>query len=97
MPLTLNTPRIVDGNEYPYVTVNLAISPLVEETNIGGSTVIIFKPYRVLEDATFEFLDEQIPFVYLDVFVAAQTDPVLAQSLTTIFGSLQQFITDKNI
>ncbi len=97
MPLTLNTPKIVDGIEYPYVTANLAISPLVEETNIGGSAVIIFKPYRVLEDATFEFLDEQIPFVYLDVFVSSQTDPVLAQSLTTIFGSLQTFITDKNI
>ena len=97
MPLTLNTPKIVDGIEYPYVTANLAISPLVEETNIGGSAVIVFKPYRILEDGTFEFLDEQIPFVYLDVFVAAATDPVLAETLMNIFGSLQQFITDKNI
>ena len=97
MALTLNTPKIVDGIEYPYTTANLAISPLVEETNIGGSAVIVFKPYRVLEDATFDFLDEQIPFVYLDVFVAAATDPVLAETLMNIFGSLQQFITNKNI
>lgn len=97
MPLTLNTPKIVDGIEYPYVTANLAISPLVEETNIGGSAVIVFKPYRILEDGTFDFLDEQIPFVYLDVFVATATDPVLAETLMNIFGSLQQFITDKNI
>jgi hypothetical protein len=97
MPLTLNTPKIVDGIEYPYVTANLAISPLIEETNIGGSSVIVFKPYRVLENGTFEFLDEQIPFVYLDVFVSAETDPVLQEALMNIFGSLQQFITDKNI
>jgi hypothetical protein len=97
MPLTLNTPRIVDGIEYPYVTASLVISPLVEKTNIGGSSVIVFKPYRVLEDETFEFLDEQIPFVYLDVFFSAETDPVLKEALMNIFGSLQQFITDKNI
>ena len=97
MPLTLNTPKIVGGNEYPYVTANLAISPLIEETNIGGSCAIVFKPYRVLEDGTFEFLNDPIQLVYLDVFVAAETDVVLGQALMTIFGSLQTFITDKNL
>jgi hypothetical protein len=97
MPLTLNIPRIVDGNEYPYVTANLAISPLVEETNIGGSCAIVFKPYRVLGDETFEFLNDPIQLVYLDVFVSAETDPALGLALMTIFGSLQQFITDKNL
>lgn len=96
MPLTLNTPKIVGGNEYPYVTANLAISPLVEGTNIGGSCAIVFKPW-VLEDGTFEFLIDPIQLVYLDVFVASQTDAVLGQALMTIFGSLQTFITDKNL
>lgn len=96
MPITLTNPIVKDGVEYPYFTVNLAVSPLVQETNIGGSCAMRLTPYRVKEDGTFEFLEEDaIPFSYLDVFSSGDDD--LIKATTTIMGAIQQFIIDKNI
>jgi hypothetical protein len=96
MPITSTKPIVKDGIEYPYFTVNLAVSPLVNETTIGGSCAMKLTPYRVKEDGTFEFLEENAtPFSYLDVFSSGDND--LIKSTTTIMGAIQQFIIDKNI
>jgi hypothetical protein len=96
MPITSTNPIIKDGIEYPYFTVNLAVSPFIQETDIGGSCAMKLTPYRVKEDGTFEFLEENaIPFSYLDVFITGDTD--LVKATMTIMGSIQQFIIDKNI
>ena len=96
MPITSTNPIIKDGVEYPYFTVNLAVSPLIQETNIGGSCAMKLTPYRVKEDGTFEFLEEDaIPFSYLDVFATGDSD--LIKATTSIMGAIQQFIIDKNI
>jgi hypothetical protein len=96
MPITSTKPVIKDGVEYPYFSVNLAVSPLVNETTIGGSCAMRLTPYRIKKDGTFEFLEEDaIPFSYLDVFSSGDDD--LIKATTTIMGAIQQFIIDKNI
>ena len=96
MPITSTNPIVKDGIEYPYFTINLAVSPFIQETNIGGSCAMRLTPYRVKEDGTFEFLEEDaIPFSYLDVFTTGDAD--LIKATTSIMSSIQQFIIDKKI
>jgi hypothetical protein len=96
MPITSTHPIVKDGIEYPYFLVNLAISPLVQETTIGASCAMKLTPYRVKEDGTFEMLpDDAIPFSYLDVFTAGDID--LLKATETIMGAIQDFIIAKNI
>ena len=96
MPITAVKPIVKDGVEYPYLLVNLAVSPLVQETTIGASCAMKLTPYRVKEDGTFEMLpDDAIPFSYLDVFSAGDKD--LLKATETIMGAIQEFIIAKNI
>lgn len=96
MPITSTNPIVKYGIEYPYFTINLAVSPFIQETNIGGSCAMRLTPYRVKEDGTFEFLEEDaIPFSYLDVFTTGDAD--LIKATTSIMSSIQQFIIDKKI
>ena len=96
MPITSTNPIEVDGNVYPYFMVNLAISPLVKPTDIGGSVAMRLTPYRVLEDGSSVSLpDNSITITYMDVF---ESGDVAATTATfTIMGALQQFIIDKSI
>lgn len=96
MPITSTNPIEVDGIVYPYFMVNLAISPLVKPTEIGGSVAMRLTPYRVLEDGSVDSLqDNSIPITYMDVFSSGDTDAVNAAM--SIMGALQQFIIDKNL
>lgn len=96
MPIQSTTPIVKEGIEYPYFMVNLAISPLVKPTDIGGSVAMRLTPYRVLEDGSSESLpDDSIPFVYMDVFESG--DSAAMTATFTIMGALQQFIIDKGI
>ena len=52
MPIQSTKPIVKDGVEFPYFLVNLAVSPLVQETNIGASCAMKLTPYRVKEDGT---------------------------------------------
>jgi hypothetical protein len=96
MPITSTNPIEVDGNVYPYFMVNLAISPLVKPTDIGGSVAMRLTPYRLLEDGSSVSLpDNSIPITYMDVFDSEDTDAINAAM--SIMGALQQFIIDKGI
>lgn len=97
MPLTSTTPTVVDGVEYPYYMINLAISPVVKEASIGGSVAIRLTPYRVLEDGTSESLgsEYQKPIVYTDVFESG--DAAALQATAAIMNALQEFINAKNL
>lgn len=96
MPIQSTNPIEVDGIVYPYFMINLAISPLVKPTEIGGSVAMRLTPYRVLEDGSSDSLqDNSIPITYMDVFESGDTDAINAAA--TIMGALQQFITDKNL
>jgi len=96
MPITSTNPIEVDGIEYPYFMVNLAISPLVKPTDIGGSVAMRLTPYRVLEDGSSVSLpDNSIPITYMDVFESEDTDAINAAA--TIMGALQTFINEKSL
>ncbi len=96
MPITSTNPIEVEGNVYPYFMVNLAISPLVKPTDIGGSVAMRLTPYRVLEDGSSVSLpDNSIPITYMDVFESEDTDATNAAG--TIMGALQTFINEKSL
>ena len=101
MPIISTQPIEKDGKVYPYLTVNLSISPLVQDT-IGASVAMRLTPYRVKdveEGGGFEMLpDDAKAVVYLDVFpVIEGGDLVLGQAVTGIMTSLQDFVTGKGL
>jgi hypothetical protein len=96
MPIISTNPITVDGNVYPYYMINLAISPLVNLTNIGASVAMRLTPYRVLEDGSSVSLpDYSIPITYMDVFDSGDADAI--QAADAIMTSLQTFINEKKL
>ena len=96
MPIQSTNPIVVDGIEYPYYTVNLAISPLVKETEVGASVAMRLTPYRELEGRKPDVLQgHDRPVVYLDVF--ASEDMPAENAAYNILGIIQQFVTDKGL
>ena len=98
MPITSTQPIQQNGHTYPYLSVNLAVSPLVEDS-IGGSIAMKLTPYRELQEGGFEFLEDQAKnVVYLDVFkTIAEGDTVLSQSVQQIMGAIQLYINGKGL
>ena len=98
MPLQSTNPTELNGNQYPYLGLNLSISSLWQPNEVGGSVAMRLIPYRTLEDNSTEKLDDMAkPVVYFDVFKEAQNDPALAHVVGTIMGAIQQFIVDKGL
>ena len=96
MPITSTNPIEIDGNIYPYFMVNLAISPLVKPTDIGGSVAMRLTPYRLLEDgSSISLPDNSIPITYMDVFESGDADAINAA--ISIMSALQTFINNKNL
>jgi hypothetical protein len=99
MPITTTKTITKDGHTYPYLMVNLAISPLVRDY-VGGSVALKLTPYRELpNNGGFETLEEEAQsVVYFDVFETIDKGDVqLEAAVNGIMGSLQQFITDKGL
>ena len=99
MPIQASTPIVYNGESYPYYGVNLAISPMWNPTDVGGSVAMRLTPYRILPDGTIENLPDQAKaVVYLDVFTdIANGDSQLGLAVNQIMGAIHQFILDKNI
>jgi hypothetical protein len=96
MPIQSTDPIVVDGIEYPYYTVNLAISPLIKETEVGASVAMRLTPYRELEEGKTDVLQGyDRPVVYLDVF--ASEDMPAENAAYNILGVIQQFIIEKGL
>lgn len=96
MPIISTNPIEVEGNVYPYFLVNLAVSPLIKPTDVGGSVAMKLTPYRVLEDGSSESLpDNSIPITYMDVFESGDIDAINATM--SIMGALQEFINEKGL
>lgn len=98
MPLQASTPIIKDGLEYPYYAINLAISPLWQQTNIGGSVNLRLVPYRIDENNMIHSLPEESKAIlFMDIFKDAESDQDIAAAVNGIMSSIQQFILDKNL
>lgn len=96
MAITSTNPTIIDGTEYPYFLINLAISPY--DAPNGASVALRLTPYRYLEDGTIEQLpDYAKPVSLLDVFEVAQHDPAFEKAVAGIMSTLQEFINDKGL
>jgi len=98
MPIITTKPVQNPAGDYDRLGVQLAISPMYKANDVGASVAIRMVPYRENEDGSTERLDDQDrSVVYGDAFEAAQTDPDLAQAVTTIMTALQTFITAKGL
>ena len=96
MPIQSTNPVTVDGVEYPYYTVNLAISPLIKDTEVGASVAMRLTPYRETETGTLSVLQgHDRPVVYLDVF--ASDDASAETAAYNILATIQQFIMEKGL
>ena len=96
MPIQSTNPIVVDGVEYPYYTVNLAISPLIKDAEIGASVAMRLTPYRELPGGKPDVLQgHDRAVVYLDVF--ASEDVFAETAAYNILGIIQQFILEKGL
>lgn len=98
MAIISTQPTIVDGVEYPYLLVNLAISPVVHDGgNIGASVAMRLTPYREISGGIEQLPDYAKAVSYFDVFKEAETDAEIASAIEKIMTGLQEFITDKGL
>ena len=96
MPLISTKPIIVDGKEYPYFLVNLAISPY--DAPKGASVALRLTPYRNEELGGIEQLPEHAKAVsLLDVLEVAEHDAAFEKAVAGIMATLQEFINDKGL
>jgi hypothetical protein len=96
MPIISSNPTIVDGVEYPYFLINLAISPY--DAPNGASVALRLTPYRNLELGGIVQLPDHAKGVsILDVFQVAESDPAFEKAVEGIMNTLQTFITEKGL
>ena len=99
MPFTI-TPREIKDGEIPYdkTLINLAISPIIQESDIKAAMNLTCTPYRVLIDGTIESRpDLAMSFLSGDVFAEAVTDPALATAAATIWTAIHGYLTAKGV
>jgi hypothetical protein len=106
MPFLTQQPFVdAEGNEYPFLTLNIICRPEVRAKNIEAPTAINLQPYRVLPDGTHVLAPEIGPdgkrtmrsILMADAFAEAQRDPAVAQALGMMMFALQEFITAKGV
>lgn len=77
--------------------INLAVSPMWQDSYIGCSVAMRLTPFRV-KDGKVEKLDDQArAVVYGDAFEAAASDPDLAACVQAIEAALAAFVTAKGV
>lgn len=99
MPIT-TTKTFTDaqGNVYPYLLLNLAISPLLQGNDVGASVAMKLTPYRVADDGQIVQLpDSAESVVYLDAYHAAKENPALATAITSITDAIQLFVNQEGL
>lgn len=96
MPIISTQPTIVDGIEYPYFLINLAISPY--DAPNGASVALRLTPYRNVEVGGIEQLPDHAKAVsLLDVFAVAESDTAFEKAIEGIMTTLQTFIKEKGL
>jgi hypothetical protein len=102
--MPISTTRVIENNgfTYPYVLVNLAISPKYDETttaaDIEGNVSMLLTPYRVLPNGLMDiFIDGRYSIYMTDIYKEAENDADLAQAMTYIITGIQYFINTKQL
>lgn len=96
MPIQSKNPTIVDGIEYPYFLVNLAMSSYNAPN--GASIALRLTPYRNLELGGIEQLPDHAKAIsLLDIFEVAEHDPAFEKAVTGIMNTIQTLVNDKDL
>lgn len=96
MAIISTQPTVVDGVEYPFYLINLAISPY--NAPHGASVALRLTPYRYKDDGTIEQLPDHAKMVsMIDVFEVAEDDLVFEKAIEGIMITLQTFINEKGL
>jgi hypothetical protein len=101
MPLTTANPEVIDGIEYPYLGLSMAMMPDWRETSVGAMVAVELQLFRVTAAGKIErALDaEGLPVCrhmsFGDAF--ALPDPDLADAMTRVLSAVQDYITAKGI
>lgn len=102
--MPISTTRVIENNgfTYPYVLVNLAISPKCDETvlatDIEGNVSMLLTPYRVLPNGLMDvYADGRYSIYMTDIYKEAENDADLAQAMGYIITGIQYFINTKQL
>jgi hypothetical protein len=102
--MAISTTRVIENNGfvYPYVLINLAISPKYNEVtpaiDIEGNVSMVLTPYRVLPNGLMDIYEDGRYSMYMtDIYKEAATDADLAQAMGYIITGIQYFINAKGL
>lgn len=102
--MPISTTRVIENNgfTYPYLLVNLAISPKYDEsipaTDIEGNVAMMLTPYRVLPNGLMDVYTDGAYSIFLtDIYKEATNDPELMQAMGYIITGIQYFINTKDL
>lgn len=102
--MPISTTRVIENNgfTYPYVLVNIAISPKYDETteaaDIEGNVSMLLTPYRVLPNGLMDVYTDGRYSIYMnDIYKEAENDAELAQAMGYIITGIQYFINTKQL
>lgn len=99
MPITI-TPKAEQHPDIPYdkALVSLAISPIVQGTNVEAAMALRVVPYRELPDGTID-TNEALAYneAIGNVFERSRSDPALAAAAGVVFDAVQQFLTARGV
>jgi hypothetical protein len=102
--MAISTTRVIENNGfiYPYVLINLAISPKYDETtpaeDIEGNVSMMLTPYRVLPNGLMDvYTDGRYSMYLTDIYKEAATDADLAEAMGYIITGIQFFINAKGL
>lgn len=102
--MPISTTRVIENNgfTYPYLLVNIAISPKYDETieaaDIEGNVSMLLTPYRVLPNGLMDVYTDGRYSIYMnDIYKEATNDADLAQAMGYIITGIQYFINKKEL
>lgn len=99
MPLTTSNPEIIDGIEYPYLGLSMAMMPEWQETDVSGMVAVELSLFRVTEDGKIErAMRDGKPVTRNASFANAFTeDTDLTTAVGGILSAVQGYITAKGL
>ena len=100
MPLTTSNPEIIDGIEYPYLGLSMAIMPEWQETNVGGMVAVELSLFRITEEGKVERAMRDDKPVTRGASIGnafAPGDSDLATAVVGILSAVQGYITAKGL
>lgn len=94
MPIQHPQPPIINGTEYPFLGVSLALDTRPENGSMILTMVAVLTPYRVTSTGIDVLEEGQKVFAWGNALADAASDPALAQFLGSIEAAGQQLVRE---